>query len=242
MPYSRVSALPRLALKPLSAALACVVFGLAPVGSAVAGEAPAEARFEATTQLKAMSVSHWQAIADDLAKAVGEELKTRAKPESFEGVYVQAEEGTSVFSSHLAVFLKDSFHKAGFTVFEEPREGVLTVDISNSFVAHTSAANMAPELKWTALTAGVMVLREVALASAPVGLLASALSLDLTNKLTKSPTRAEVAVSATVSQGGKYLSRQTRVYYVEGLDGDLFGSISIEPATSDFRWFRLTSH
>lgn len=207
---------------------------------AQAGEAPAESRFTSATQAKAMSVSHWQAIADDMVRALDTELKDRP----FKGVHVRSAEEASVFSAHLAVFMKDSFHKAGRPVFETPQDGVLTVEVRNSFVAHDSKVSMAPEFKWTALTAGVMVLREVALASAPVGLIASALTADLATKLTRSPTRAEVTVSASIVHEGQYLGRQSQVYYVDGLDGDLFGSESFEPEaeTTDVRWFRIKSH
>lgn len=208
-----------------------------------AAEAPVPSRFSDAVQAKALSVGHWQAIADDMVQALEGDFKAR----DIKGVHVR-NAPNSVFAAHLAVFMRDSFHKAGRTVFTTPQDGVLTVEVNNSFVAHTSKAAMAPELKWTALTAGVMVLREVARASVPAALLAGALTADFANKATKQPPRTEILVSATVAQGDHYVSRQSRVYYVDGLDADLFGSTRIEPepeednTPSDLRVFRIKSN
>lgn len=200
-------------------------------------ENPVPDRFETSLQKKSMSVAHWQAIASDMADSVLKDLKEKDSE-----IYVSAQEG-SVFTQHLSVFMKDALLAKGGTVLERPQKGALTLNVNSSFVAHESAPAQSPRLKWTALTTGVAVLREIAKANPVVGLVSTALALDAASAVNAESPRAEVTVFSNVTKDGKYLSRQSNVYYVDGLDGELFGGTAADPPPHpDYKWFKIQSN
>ncbi len=202
------------------------------VAPAFAGEAPSATTFSSVPQRKAMSAQHWQVIADDLTKSVLADLGQR----THRGVTVQVAPGAPGFARLMATFVADSLYRQGVQVHDTPREGVLVLRLNTVLASHGSKALPEQSLKWTALTAGVMVLREVASATLPGAVLLGALGTDLASAPTKQAPRSELVVSGSVQDAGVFLSRVSSVYYVEGADLGVLGGVR---APSDERMFRI---
>lgn len=197
-----------------------LLFALAlAAGSASAADVPYQAAFEPATQLKAMSVQHWTVIADDLAMTTLASLGDRANT----GVYIAPAAGTSRFDQALHTFLVNSFHKAGAKVYTVPTDGALTINVDSLVTTHKSKADQMPPMMGTVLTAGVLVVRDIALSNWKAGLLALSASQDLARPYEKTVSRTELAVTVSVADKDKvYAARQSNIYYLDNADAHLF--------------------
>jgi hypothetical protein len=198
----------------LACALACTTF------SAVAGEMPRVSHFDTSDQQKASSVRHWQAIANDLASAAVPALGSAGA----RGVYLAPSEHSTVFNHQLRTFLVDALHDAGLRVFAAPRDGALELRMSEMAVTHAGPVDTTPTFLTTALSAGVLVARNIAIADWQAGLVATAIGIDVTRAALKAPTRTELAITLSVADQGEYLLRKSNVYYISTADTSLYSS------------------
>lgn len=211
-------------MSKLRATLAAAAICLA--GSAHAGDVPYERSFPSASQAKAMSVQHWTVIANDLVLSLMSSLGDGAK----RGIYFSISSTATPFEKELVKFMIDSAVSKGAIVYSRPTASALNVDVSTTVVSHNSKAQ-ALSMPATFLSAGVLVLREVALENWKAGLMAAGVLSDVTNKVAKPPSRSEFAVTLSVEDRGVYLSRKSNVYYVDSADVGLF----LEPPGRVFR-------
>lgn len=198
----------------LACALACTTF------ASVAGELPRPTNFEPSVQQKASSVRHWQVIANDLAAVVVPALGTAGA----RGVYVVPNENPSVFDYQLRTFLVDALHDAGLRVFTAPRDGALELRMSQLAVTHAGPVDTTPTFFTTALTAGVLVARNIVVSDWQAGLVATAFGVDVTRAALKAPTRTELAITLSVADKGEYLLRKSNIYYISAADASLYST------------------
>jgi hypothetical protein len=204
----------------LACTLACASF------SSIASELPRPAQFETSDQQKAASVRHWQVIANDLAAVAVPALGTAGA----RGVYVAPSETASVFDYQLRTFLVDALHDAGLRVLTAPREGALELNVSQLAVTHAGPVDTSPTFLTTALAAGVLVARNIAISDWQAGLLATSFGVDVSRAALKQPTRTELAITLSVADKGEYLVRKSNVYYVSAADISLYS-----PSGKSFR-------
>lgn len=190
---------------------------------AQAADVPESERFESRSQLKSMSVQHWETIATDLANHAIKELGDKVKA----GVYVPVPAESTAFDAHLATFLADAFHKAGVKVYSKPDPKALKIEATSSVTVHLSKADMWPPVKGTALATGLVVVRDIAKDSWRAGAVVAGAAMDIINSR-KQPSRAELVVSLTVQEDTVYAARQSSIYYVDGADLSLFAGSTLK--------------
>lgn len=203
---------------PIRSLLACVLAGT--TFASIAGELPHATNFASSDQQKAASVRHWQIIANDLASSTVPALGSAGA----RGVYLAPSENSSVFDQQLRTFLVDALHDAGLRVFTAPRNGALELRVSEMTATHAGPVDTTPTFFTTALAAGVLVARNIAISDWQAGLVATALGVDTARTALKAPTRTELAITLSVADQGEYLLRKSNVYYISVADASIYSS------------------
>lgn len=195
-------------------------------------DVPRAENYPISAQKKARAVHHWDVLAEDVAGRIAENMQRRAPGQA---VYLMATtDNAASFNQAFRKLLLTQLMAKGLEVATQPGAGVADVNFEVQLVRHNSAAGNGIQLKYTSLTAGVAVVRDlfyqhsstaytlIALAAA-AGL--DAASLALNGNAAGGPTRSEVLVTTTVESGRRYLASTSDVYYIERADASLFESI-----------------
>lgn len=193
---------------------------LAAMNAAWAQEAPPVANMPSSAQGRAASLQHWAVIGDDIAAQVVTALRPDVP------VYIKRLPAATPFESGLAEFLETSLYRRGVRVLAKPSAIAYTVNLSTMVATHRSNADTQFFGATTALSTGIMVVREVALESWAAGIAAAGLFVDGARQFVKpSPNaRMELAVTTSALVNDEYVLRKTDVYYVDAADAQLYGS------------------
>lgn len=183
-------------------------------------EAPLATNFPTTKQPKLQAASHWNVIANDVAKR----MAARIEPKRV--LYVNQSSTKTPFDRAFSTQLISALVAEGFVV-NKTAQGALNVDIDTQAVRFT--ANR-PQYKHagtpTTLTAGVWALRQgeatgaAALAAAIVA--ADAYTWFRAEFATGETPQTEIIVTTSVSDSSRYVARDTNVYYVADSDSRLY--------------------
>lgn len=196
------------------------------LGACASSPVPFVGKFEPSTQKKLASSHHWDVVASDVANQMAQTL---SKNDSLKGrpVYFSPPSESSVFSKAFQSLLITRMIDTGLSVSTK-KEGAAETRIETQVVRHSSdrKPGYAPGTL-TALVAGVMVARNVALhmsgdaqAIATLGLVGAA---DASTALAPEvPPQTEIIVTTSITAGDKYIARKSDVYYLADVDIDLF--------------------
>lgn len=196
-------------------------------------EAPLATNFPTTKQEKVQAAAHWNVIAKDVAAQITSKLAEK-RP-----LHVVQPKGKSAFERAFANQLISSLVADGQTVMRQPA-GALSVEVDTQVVGFS--ANR-PQYRHagtaTALTAGVWALHVgeatagAVFASAVIA--ADAYSWFRSEFATGETPETEIIVTTSVSDGTRYLSRSTSVYYVADSDKALYEAESAGLAASNIK-------
>lgn len=173
-------------------------------------------------QAKLQSASHWQIVADDIASQISKTLKSRNLPAT--PLWVPPAAQQSKFSSVFASQLRSGLLRQGVSV-SDGKESALEVSITVEDVRHGVQRRYAPGTL-TALTAGILVLRDAVLGDInPGGAIAAigigsdiALSVREAQKI----PNTEIVLTTAIKKDGLFIVHKTDVYYVDDVDSGLF--------------------
>jgi hypothetical protein len=179
---------------------------------------PAVANYDVESEYKLKSAKHWRVIADDIAASIDKVSKPIGQ-----SVYVPASPSTA-FGRIFASQLQSSLQEKGVVV--SPIDvGAVKVNITAEEVRHVSRYRYAPG-SLTALTAGVMVLRDSALGRYdPAGAVtAVAIGADVAKSFAEANRRPNTEIVLTISmvKDNRYVMHRTDTYYVDDVDTALF--------------------
>lgn len=189
---------------------------------------PLAENFQLTSQKKVRSAGHWNLLSRDVVEQTLMSLeKTGATAETT--LYVALPEKPTAFDLSFRDFLITELVQRGRRVMTT-NNATLSLSYETRVVRHNSRRPNFTPGGFTTLTAGLFVLRELALSSsvtdAVVGSLALAGGIDLAaSKDAGGPTSTELILSATVTGAGRIMTRKTDVYYVEESDRSLFSQL-----------------
>jgi hypothetical protein len=187
-------------------------------------ETPIATNFASQKQLKMQSASHWQLIARDAAAQL-----IAALPEKHP-LHVRQPDAQSPFEKAFAGHLIGELHAAGYPVMKvADRPGTLQVDVSATPVLFSRDRLQGKRVgRWTALTGGLWVLREIYDDVSPgAAMMAGAVTLDamewFRSEFASGPTpQTELIVTASVSGAERYYARVTGAYYTTDSDWELY--------------------
>lgn len=180
--------------------------------------------YEHTTQAKMQAAYHWDVLASDVANRINNELIIHDY--TLKPVYVKTTCGdedrpcepyeTSTFNEAFRDLLITELVRFGVPVRQHYDEEAITVHYKVQLVYHSAARvrTMRPGLL-TALTAGIMVLR-----NAPVEFLAigAAGIVDYMNTTAVNSSKHEVLITTSMVAKDRYLFRSSDIYYINDKD------------------------
>jgi hypothetical protein len=187
-----------------------------------ASEVPIPTTYPATSQQKIKSAHHWNVIAKDAAQQAAASLGKNNL--SSTPVAVTMLQPDTTFGVGFRNFLITHLVDLNQPVAQKGAD--VEVQFETQVVRHASdrAATVPGEL--TALTAGIMVVRQAALNwggnAQAGGALALAGLADWGMGYSTRVSRTEVIVTTSVTRNGQFLMRKTDVYYLEDVDGSLY--------------------
>lgn len=179
---------------------------------------PTATNFPTSSQQKLQAASHWNVIAQDVARQLASNLKNR------QPVYVSQDQNKTPFERAFSANLISALVAEGFTVQKAPA-GALRVDIDTQaipFSANRPGTIFAGNT--TALAAGVWALHNASagaiLASAAVA--ADAYKIVESEFATGPVPRMELMITSSVGDDATYIARQVNTYYVADADSHLY--------------------
>lgn len=198
---------------------------LALVLAGCASPVPVGRNFPVSDQYKVRATHHWDVIAGDVAEQTALSLTER---DWLAGrtLHVESPHPGIAFQQGFCNFMITQLVNRGLPVVEAP-QGALIVSYETQVVRHASPRPGFAPGGLTALTAGVMVGRNLILGTpspwvAGGVLLGTTAAMDLAaNQLTR-PTQTELIVTTSITDNGRFMLRKNDVYYVEDLDISLF--------------------
>jgi len=183
-------------------------------------EAPLATNFPTTKQEKMQAAAHWNVIAKDVASQISSKLVEK-RP-----LHVVQPAGKSAFERAFANQLISSLVANGHSVMKQAA-GTLSVEVDTQVVSFSPNR---PQYRHagtaTALMTGVWALH-VGEATAGAALYATVAAADAyawfrSEFATGETPQTEIIVTTSVSDGNRYLSRSTSVYYVSDHDKSLY--------------------
>ena len=212
-------------------------------------DVPAPTRFENAKQQQLQAANHWQVIAGHFSSQIAEDLKNRLPGKA---VFIPQPGGEQPFVEGFRELLITSLVNQGIPVAVDAKNA-LPVDIRYSIykfrpdrVASTYYYGDA-----TVLAAGLWAVGGIVSAgtSAPTGVQMGAKLLTLAagfegfnwlnekttgrNQFTNAAVpQSEILLTATISDGGMIVSRQTNLYYATDTDRDLYWNRSSKGDTA----------
>lgn len=200
--------------------------------SGCASQVPVAETYPVTYQKKAKASHHWDVAAEDVV------TQTEASLEKFNyltgrALYVMPAREKTTFNKAFGNFLVTRMVNRGLPVSPNP-EGAVTVQYETQLVQHNSdRPNYAPGTL-TALTAGVLVARDIALYASSESQIVGGLALvglaDLgIGHLSGGPTKTELIVTTSITAEDRFVMRKSDIYYLEDVDASLF----VEPPVKE---------
>jgi hypothetical protein len=192
-------------------------------GCAIHDARPLVSDPEVPAQYKLKSAAHWQVVAADVASQVDAGLKQG----NFARVPLQVSDGKpgSKFSTVFASQLRSRLVQQGLTVVESS-PAAIDVSVAVEQVRHGKPRRAYRPGILTALTAGVLVVRDAVLHESSVNVtgMAFAMALDASQSLQEFLERpsTEVVLTTALKHNGIYVMHRTDVYYVDEVDAGLF--------------------
>lgn len=206
----------------LAAAIAAVTLGCA-------SPVPVADNFPLSYQKVARTAHHWDVVADDVVAQTADTLRDR---QSFSGrpVYVMQPTRNTTFDAAFRDFMLNRLVDRGIDVNVCSAPSEVQVRYSTRVVEHL--ANM-PKYRpgfLTALSSGVLVghfLADASLsADAAYGIgIPFAIAADIAASHAAEPTRTEIIVTTTITDGNKFVMRRSDVYYVPDGDRPIFTGV-----------------
>lgn len=203
------------------------ILGLLPAlflsGCVIHDGRPTVSTLDVPAQTKLKSASHWQVVATDVATQIDASFKEsnlEATP-----LWVPASNPGSTFSNVFSSQLQSSLMKRGLSVVDQ-KAGALEVSVKTEAVWHGVDRDAYRPGTYTALAAGVLVIRDAVLRHAnPVGpIMGLALAVDAAKTIEEFSGRpfTEIVLTTSVKKDGAFIMHRTDVYYVDGVDAGLF--------------------
>lgn len=187
--------------------------------------APLPVRFnngQAVEQHKIQALSHWQIIADDMARSAAKDLNGKV-------VVVDQSQNDTVFGKTFNSLLTTSLVQNGAKVDMKYGSTLVSVEsIQVRFKGDRGAD--APAGAYTALAAGLVVLRNAvehwSPAGVAAGLVATGVAADVANsqngKYAGRIPQTEIVITVTATEGGRIVFRKSNVYYTDEVDANLY--------------------
>lgn len=193
---------------------------------ACASQVPLATTYPITYQQKMQAAHHWDVLAADVADRLSKALSTQDPSGGKQILNVQGAKCCTVFNYAFHEFLVTRLLEKGFGVSSSPNVG-LPVTYQTQVVTHKDRGFIRPTPGlFTGLTAGVLVLRNLAKSASPgpaaaVGL--AAVGLDVgTGYITGGVPDNEIIVTTSVMSGDRYLVRISDIYYVNDNNRDQY--------------------
>ncbi len=203
--------------------------------SGCASQVPHPKSYPVTTQLNPKASQHWDAMADDVVS------QTRASIEKLGGLgnkplYVAPTAIQTSFHQAFNNFLVTRLVNQGLPVSRRP-EGAIVLEYRTQLVRHGSERNVYYPGTITALTAGLLVARDIGQHGlSPVGFAALGIGADVAASVLDSatPSKLELIVTTSMTADDRYVMRKSDVYYLDESDAALFSEPRIVP-TREYR-------
>lgn len=199
-------------MKALIAFVIIVSLGL--VGCA--SQVPVPTTYPLTYQQKMQAAHHWDVLASDVAQRLGAALNSLGAEDTLV-LHVRPADELSVFGRAFYNLLATQLMQQGFGVSVDPAEASLEVLYDVQVVTHNDRGFIRPTPGlFTGLTAGVLVLRELATSSVPeAAALAGAVAADIGTGYITGPTPdSEVIITTSVMSGNRFVTRISDLYYI----------------------------
>lgn len=201
---------------------------------------PLVATYSPPPEYKLKSIAHWNIIANDVATQIQNTLQPAdplnsidqsTRPNVLPAIYIASPNATD-FDKVLSSQLQSNLLAKGFEIKSTPKNA-LTINFKINAVMHTQVRKeprYAPGTL-TALTAGILVIRDTALynpttsglVTTSMGLAVAADLYALWLDMNKRPN-TEIALTTYAQVGDKYVIHQTDSYYIDTVDTGLFVS------------------
>lgn len=183
-------------------------------------QVPYTESFPASTQKVARATSHWDILADDVATQTVTAIGTNKM------IYVATPNEQTDFNRAFHNLLITRMVNKGVSVSTE-RSSSVEVQYETQVVTHNSERRAYKPGTITALAAGLMVAYNVHSWTRPsdsgVALLGAAGAADIIASTDAgNPTKTELMVTTSATEGGRYILRKTDIYYLEPEDVSLF--------------------
>lgn len=186
---------------------------------------PAVATLEPPAQVKLKSAAHWQIVANDIGSQINANITS--KNLGNQAIRVPVDSTSSKFAKVFASQLQSSLLQSGMKVVDG-KENALEVSVTTEEVWHGPYRHVYRPGSITALTGGVLVLRDAFLNSAtPINaVIGAAIGLDAAKTIEEFSGRpfTEIVLTTSVKQGNTFVMHRTDVYYVDEVDVSLFDS------------------
>lgn len=200
---------------------------LAGGGCSTQSQVPLTASFPHSSQHIVKAARHWQIIADDVAAQTARHLKNQDFTAT---IRVAATPATTAFNQAFRSFVTTGLVTQGLPVSSDDAAKA-EFRVETQVVRQASPRNMQVPGAYTSLAAGIWLLNNMATAWSPesvgAGVLGAALVTDVLNATDNNPVRhppthLELIVNTSVVYQGRYLVRNSAVYYIEDSDGSLY--------------------
>ncbi|KAF0220765.1 MAG: hypothetical protein FD174_1089 [Geobacteraceae bacterium] len=207
--------------------IALLIFML--LAGGCASQLPIAKNHPISTQKKARAAHHWDVLADDVAEQTF--LVTLGKESSLKGktFYIQPIQENIVFNKAFRNFLITRMVNRGMPVSEK-KDGAVEIRYETQLVRHNSSRYTHIPGTFTALTAGLWVVRDMITSGALQGAAGLAALADYgMGHYAGGPTHTELIVSTSIVMDSGYVLRKSDIYYIEDADTDLFIEASERP-------------
>ncbi len=202
----------------------CVILLVVAALATSCGRIPEPAGYVQSDQQKMQATHHWNVLAADLANQINNELILNDYLDT--PVFVRETCGdenepcppseSTVFEESFRDLLITNLVTLGVPTRQKQESGTLVVNYKTQTVYHhrDTWRSLRPGLL-TALTAGILVIR-----NAPADLiwLAAAGTVDFANAAYVTSSNFEVLITTSLVADGRYLFRNSNIYYINDLD------------------------
>lgn len=182
-------------------------------------QAPTPEHFAPSMQRQLNASSHWSAIAMDLAKQLRKSL--RKKDIVDHPIYLNLYSEDTEFTTAFNDFLSTHLVKMGMLVSKR-REDAIIYNYKIQPVKYKSNRTtlQSDKFRWTLLTAGVVVARNIVQHVGSPDLIAAGVGADLFQS--QNAPKLELIISSSILSNDIYLHKTTDIYYANAKDVHLY--------------------
>ena len=188
-----------------------------------ASQVPIPSNYPISTQHKARSVHHWDVLAEDVTTQTIAALK-KNNISAAADLYVAPPPENTPFVKAFRNLLITRMVNRGLQVTSSP-DGAIELQYETQLVRHESGRYAHIHGSFSALTAGIWVMRDLAAAGSaalPGAFGLAALADYGLGQYAGGPTPTEMIVTSSIVVDRKYLFRKSDIYYIEDADVGLF--------------------